>query len=183
MGWRRDFGVTHRTMAEAFHAGLNRGNADYIRVERVYEQRDYAGLSYIEYRLYGNVIARRIAPEDLPNHIAWAIEKGVNAREELEFSFAGWVRDTTMRHLNALGVRAETVLENEYGPRGGIKAGRRVALLNGREVNPNEFYGLRRLAAMPAWKQPEMPAWAVRASAPRRVAYALQAGQQELSFA
>lgn len=171
MGWRRDWGVTHRTMAEAFHAGKERRKGEYVSVGNG------------EYRIYRNLIARRIAPEDLPNHIAWAIENGVNAREELEFSFAGWLTDTTMRHLNALGVRAETVRENEYGPRGGVKAGRTVALLNGREVDPGKFYGLKRLADMPKWKQPEPPAWAVRASAPRRVAYALMAGQRELSFA
>lgn len=170
MGWRRDWGVTHREFAEAFHAGRSRRNS-------------YIAVVDGEYRIWGHAIARRISDEDYPDHIAWALESNLNAREQLEFSFAGYLTDSTIRHLNALGVRAETVRENEYGPRGGVKAGRVVALLNGREVDPGKFYGLKRLADMPKWRQPGPPAWAVRASAPRRIAYALMVGQQELSFA
>lgn len=170
MGWRRDWGITHREFAKAFHAGRSRKNS-YITVD-----------GHV-YSIWGNVIARRISDEIYPDHIAWALECNLNAREQLEFSFAGYLTASTMRHLNALGVRAETVREDEYGPRGGCKAGRTVALLNGREVDPNKFYGLKRLADMPKWKQPEPPAWATPYIANRRLAYAREAGQRELSFA
>lgn len=162
-------GVTAQRIAEAFYAGRTAKASNCETDGR-------------EYKLYGNVIARRVPDEERSDHLALALQGRTN-RAFLEFSFAGWTTKTTMRHLDALGVRACTVYENEYGPRGGAKRGAQLALMNGRAVDADEFYSLGQLAAMPKWHQPEPPAWASRDKFLRDVAQAARAGQQELSFA
>ena len=91
---------TARAVAKAFYAGkkCKRGNCE---------------TDGNTYWLYGNAIARRIKDEDIPAAVATAICGG-NPGRVLEYSFAGWCKSTTVRHLNALGVRASVARSESF---------------------------------------------------------------------
>ena len=91
-GWGNHVPETAHAVAAAFYAGkkCKRGNCH---------------TDGSIYWLHDNAIARRIKDEDIPTAVALAICGGYPNRV-LEYSFAGWCSSTTVRHLNALGVRA-----------------------------------------------------------------------------
>jgi hypothetical protein len=130
MGWNsRGSGApgTAQTVAKAFYEGraCKRGNCE---------------TDGTAYRLFGNVIARRN-----PN---WSIDKAVAAKlldepfaARLEFTWCGYVTDTTARHLNALGCAAQRSRNYDDKP----------ATMFGREVHPGLWYTPEELRERPEW--------------------------------
>ena len=124
-GWSNHTPRTAQDVAKAFYAGkkCKRGNCE---------------TDGREYKLFGNVIARRVPEEDVPSVIAARLN-GERTRRLLEYTWAGWPSPTTARHLNALGVRA-----SRYGG---------TARFNDRPCNDCTWYTPEEIEALP----PEPP--------------------------
>lgn len=101
MGWTTSSGPGNRAVAEAFYAGrrLKRGNCH---------------TNGSTYYLFDNAIAHRIQEEDIPKAIAHNLLGVGRPRRLLEYSWAGWIKNTTQAHLHALGVFAYRSDGNTY---------------------------------------------------------------------
>lgn len=120
MSWSTTGGVGAQAVAKAFYEGrkLKRGNC---RTD---------GSTYW---LFDHAIARRIPDDQLAAAVIDKIQNGGN-RARLEFSMAGYVNNTTIAHLDALGVR---VSRKSYKP-----------YVNGCRINPSAWYTPEELAAL-----------------------------------
>jgi hypothetical protein len=134
-GWGNHTPSTGREVAAAFFAGRKRKRSNCETDGR-------------EYKLFGNVIARRIPPEELSEVVADRIV-GKNTIRPLEFTWADWPTKTTARHLSALGLRA-----NCYG----IKEP--VCWLQGKRLPPggeSRWWTLKELEELVSYEPPPKP--------------------------
>lgn len=134
---------TARQVAEAFYAGRKR-------------TRGNCSTDGETYWLYGNPIARRIRPENEAEHVTAALVGQPYRAASLEFSFAGWLTQTTMRHLTALGLDCHVATEFGFGPKGGVDRSARsqIPLMRGRRVSADGWFSPEALALLPVWRHP-----------------------------
>lgn len=110
-----------REVVEAFYAGRKR-------------TRGNARTDGRTYWLFGNAIAQRVPPEDVPEVIAESLVSGRKAPPLLAYSFAGWATQTTARHLCALGVIARVNKDGTF--------------VNGAKVDASAWYEPAELEAL-----------------------------------
>lgn len=123
-GWGNRVPEIAKEVGKAFYEGKSRTRGD-ARTDGSF------------YYLCGNVIARRLTPDEVAENMALTIEGYLIRCQPLEFSFAGGPTKMTARHLSALGIDAECY---------GIK--NPECRMNGKIVDPREWYSVSKLAGM-----------------------------------
>jgi hypothetical protein len=133
MSWGNHTPDTARIVAKAFYEGrtCKRGNCE---------------TDGEVYRLFGHPIARRNPEWSFPNSIAAKFMDRQYA-ERLEFTWAGFLTQTTSRHLNALGCDAHK----------GYASGKPPTMF-GRKVASSWWYTPEELEETEIWKPaPKLP--------------------------